>query len=987
MDPLTCLSIVSSAAQLTDFIFRLLHCTRSIYQSGTGHEDSMASIEGVMASLIELNRDVSTTIERRLLDQGSNASSRDDGPRGDEPSRRIIATAQECSATATQLIRLLGSLKADKATLWKSFRSALRVMMNKEEVERLSSTVLRLQGNLIAHMQFELLESQSDLSTSVRKLNSWSQGCDSNFGRLVDKATQDVKAYFSLHIRPLEEQIEEILDSKVFAKQALPVVREALMDHMPPLSQRIADLIPHATAAMEGMEFLRKLSFGEIRTRHETIPDAHATTFEWVFKNRTPDGLHDIHFAQWLRAGRGMYWVRGKPGSGKSTLMKFLRQHKETNANLCQWSPQEKLVTSNHFFWNAGSALQKSQEGLFRTLLFDILLQWPEMIPEVQGLLSDATDPYNPWSATALSRAIQFVISRGLPVRFCFFIDGLDEYEGDHVKLIDVLKLLASSPNIKICASSRPWACFLEAFGNDAQTSLKLEELTASDIRRFVNDRIGGNSHFQRYSNNAEYSALVDEVVSRANGVFLWVALVVKSLLEGFTYSDRIKDLRRRLETLPTDLETFFSHMLRSVDSFYQQQSAQIFLFATEAVDELPVILYSLADEIDGDASRIVEVRNDLTLQTIEEDAEEMTRRLDGRTKGLLEVLHVPESGSRAAVSHPHARYRVGFLHRTVRDWLQAENVREAFRKQAGSDFDASLSLAQASTGFLRLLMTAYPTAMSEKSGAWLDRELAIIVFYIGRIAPSASETHGSELMRTLLRLVSSFMQSHMRDSALDGKRYVLLLLAVRYRLLWYVRTAEPILLTTTKRAELLASALNLIPGSASPGHACMGVSIDIVRLLLTEPGWCTNPNTAQIPGGFLWERFLHNLQEGREIFGLEHPELVELVAVMVSAGARLKGATPECTRWMRTHLFTPDDWDYILNSQPQNSARLASSFSSSPTVEEKIVERARQKREGSKGARGPKSSSDGTGSSCSSLGDTRKKKKKKSSMTLWPWK
>jgi len=141
MDPLTCLSVVSSAAQLTDFIFRLLNSTRSIYQTGTGCPDSVASIEGVTASLIKLNQDVSTTIERRL---DEDISAIDDGHRGDESSRRIISTAQECSATATQLIHLLSKLKADKTTLWKSFRAALRMVIKKEEVERLFSNVLRL---------------------------------------------------------------------------------------------------------------------------------------------------------------------------------------------------------------------------------------------------------------------------------------------------------------------------------------------------------------------------------------------------------------------------------------------------------------------------------------------------------------------------------------------------------------------------------------------------------------------------------------------------------------------------------------------------------------------------------------------------------------------------------------------------------------------------------------------------------------------------
>lgn len=41
-------------------------------------------------------------------------------------------------------------------------------------------------------------------------------------------------------------------------------------------------------------------------------------------------------------------------------------------------------------------------------------------------------------------------------LRFCFFIDGLDEYDGDHEDVIQLLHDLARGKNVKICASSRP---------------------------------------------------------------------------------------------------------------------------------------------------------------------------------------------------------------------------------------------------------------------------------------------------------------------------------------------------------------------------------------------------------------------------------------------------------------------------------------------------------------------------------------------------
>ena len=57
-----------------------------------------------------------------------------------------------------------------------------------------------------------------------------------------------------------------------------------------------------------------------------------------------------------------MFWVSGKAGSGKSTLMKYLKSDPDTESNLWAWANGPKLVTASYFFWNAGTDMQKSQE-------------------------------------------------------------------------------------------------------------------------------------------------------------------------------------------------------------------------------------------------------------------------------------------------------------------------------------------------------------------------------------------------------------------------------------------------------------------------------------------------------------------------------------------------------------------------------------------------------------------------------------------------
>ena len=66
-------------------------------------------------------------------------------------------------------------------------------------------------------------------------------------------------------------------------------------------------------------------------------------------------------------------------------------------------------------------------------------------------------------------------------------------------------------------------------------------------------------------------------MVTKASGVFLWVVLVVRSLLRGLRNRDTIKDLRKRLEELPFGLAALYTHMLGHVEPLYKEQSSRAF--------------------------------------------------------------------------------------------------------------------------------------------------------------------------------------------------------------------------------------------------------------------------------------------------------------------------------------------------------------------------------------------------------------------------
>ncbi len=137
------------------------------------------------------------------------------------------------------------------------------------------------------------------------------------------------------------------------------------------------------TFGFEGItkRILDALHFRSINERRSTISKAHRRTFRWIYRDKISRTSSWDDFPKWLTAGRGCYWINGKAGSGKSTLMKYILENQRTTDALEKWSGSADLVVATFFFWYAGTPLQKSQVGLLRALLLDVLNRRPDLVP------------------------------------------------------------------------------------------------------------------------------------------------------------------------------------------------------------------------------------------------------------------------------------------------------------------------------------------------------------------------------------------------------------------------------------------------------------------------------------------------------------------------------------------------------------------------------------------------------------------------------
>lgn len=383
---------------------------------------------------------------------------------------------------------------------------------------------------------------------------------------------------------------------------------------------------------------LAKLRFPEMEERCERIGKAHHRTFEWIYNDPM------VNFVHWLEMESAHYWITGHPGSGKSTLMKFIREDQRTQDCLTKWAAPKRLVTAAFFFWKSGTQMQMSQTGLLQSLLFEALSQCQDLIARVFPAQWEAYilfgDPVNEyWTETELEHAFKRLIEEtSSTVKFCFWIDGMDESRGDPVGLKGLfMDVLCSPYQVKLCVSSRPWVVFEEAFGQGRK--LSLQDLTRPDIQHFVTSRLCAHPIFHQMQQREPECAiqLRDGIVVKASGIFLWVELVLRSLLAGLTYGDRISDLKRRLDSLPPELDDLIMKILSSLDSFYFEQAAQLFQLIRASLSPPTLLSLYLADEEQPDFYAQCEKRF-LTYEEMKFRVETMRRRVTSRCKGLLEM-------------------------------------------------------------------------------------------------------------------------------------------------------------------------------------------------------------------------------------------------------------------------------------------------------------------------------------------------------------
>jgi ankyrin repeat protein len=401
-------------------------------------------------------------------------------------------------------------------------------------------------------------------------------------------------------------------------------------------------------------QLLKSLYFKEMHDRQNDIKPATDGTCTWLFEHKA--------FQEWRGQGQDLLWIRGNPGTGKSTLLKYaVRKMNETETR----SSLDKVLFVSFFFHGRGTELQRTALGLFRSILYQIVdhirEQEPDLLSDLEKFFKKRYEPTEgrglswSWHLSELRYNVESLLLKLLKsgkYLIRIIVDALDECgKKAAIEIVKGFRSLLKSlfankfghdNKIGICFSCRHYP----ALALDQGTEICVERENKIDIMTYV-----------RYELEGSKSQLEDAIIERADGSFQWASLVVDKVMQLELEGEDPRAINTEIQQTPQDLNELYRLLLEGIHPDSRPRSLKLIqwvLFATRplTLDELRFAMVLDADTQYGSLRQC-------------RDAEEYT---DDNSMMQTKVKHL--SCGLAEVRWHKSKQIIQFIHQSVIDFL-----------------------------------------------------------------------------------------------------------------------------------------------------------------------------------------------------------------------------------------------------------------------------------------------------------------------------
>lgn len=719
LEPLAALSLACNVLQLVEVGRQTIDLIKTVYRGGTP-DDSLDRNAAVLGSISH---------EVKTCKRPANC------PKYEQ---QLLVAAERCSTAARDLREEIQFLvgNAKQGCLASTLRVVAKTNWRRRRLERLKenldSTEKLMQTGLLTriwwvHSQnyaiiIALLIQSRSVNVSARldflqlmKSREKSRSSTSTAELELKELKGDLRSFIEQFQKGHRKTKELVLQEGLEIRKHVSSVSTKTIDSLGKVHQSLDSLVFQASQARRD-RLLQSLKFPGLNERRNQVGEAYKDTGRWIFagdgdevdgiddpaKSKEPKetrytGHDDISrikwdsFSNWLRSTDIFYWISGKPGSGKTTLVKNILTDPNTQFFLNIWHPEPLIIS--HFFWRPGTQLQQNIKGLLCSLLHQLLQNSTTALDSVLSSVphSDTKDADTDWSAAELLElCLRVLYTYDCPV--CIFLDGLDEVDPQDgvAQLLNLVDKLAQIQNTKICLSSRPEPLLQKRLS--IYPRLRLQDLNMGDLELYARDHV---KLPDGYIMEQDGSEVIYSLVDKAEGVFLWLVLAINSINRGAEYGDTTAIFQERIRHLPGDLISLYQDMWQRTcedDPLVYRQTAALYFrlllihrkrrslfehFAGFDLFSFVLASTSTADEILQGANEAPKV---IPEDVILHRCEEVERKVDVYCFGLIEIG--PGSSLRNAgiglygdsydrlLPFTNGNKVLKFIHRTAYDFL-----------------------------------------------------------------------------------------------------------------------------------------------------------------------------------------------------------------------------------------------------------------------------------------------------------------------------
>lgn len=220
---------------------------------------------------------------------------------------------------------------------------------------------------------------------------------------------------------------------------------------------------------------------------------------------------------------------------------------------------------------------------------------------------------------------------------------------------------------------------------------LRLQDLTIDSIRAYAYDQLLDpiQRRFTKDKNSLDKAEdLLNRIVHLADGVFLWVVIVIRDFRDGLQDFADLDELVRAIEELPPGIDSLYIRMLDRIKPANRRDAARFLQIILYHERHFRLSLYRfyfidrqkrVVEDLPFDCEKISQ--HDLV-----QACHELQTRLISHTVGLLNVIpgewtDIPDFED---VGDPIILARINVHHRTVLEFLSRNTAAKAFLADAG---------------------------------------------------------------------------------------------------------------------------------------------------------------------------------------------------------------------------------------------------------------------------------------------------------------